>query len=158
MSIINYFSFVIPSLTRHLYKEYELVQTIISIANSPSYSITFVIIELITYTKSALATIPYISNASTLLVTLLLFVLLQQIRLLYRLNSLFLVFLFSFTSIIIKPIQELKSLLFINKPLINTYIFALFRSKITYLRLRSRFFVYYSRRLFKARYSSIIGS
>ncbi len=59
-----------------MYKEYESVQTIIGIASSPSYSITFAIIELITYTKLALATIPYISNTSTLLVTLLLFILL----------------------------------------------------------------------------------
>jgi hypothetical protein len=76
MLIINRFSFVIPSLTRYLYKEYKLVQTIIGIASSPSYFITFAIIELIVYTKSAPATIPYISDASTLLVTLLLFVLL----------------------------------------------------------------------------------
>jgi hypothetical protein len=76
MSIINRFSFVIPSLTRHLYKEYELVQIIIGIASSPSCSITFAIIELITYAKLAPATIPYISNTSTLLVTLLLFILL----------------------------------------------------------------------------------
>ncbi len=76
MLIINRFFFVIPSLTRHSYREYELVQTIIGIASSPSYSITFAIVELIAYAKSAPATIPYISNTSTLLVTLLLFVLL----------------------------------------------------------------------------------
>ncbi len=150
MLIINRFSFIILSLTRYLYKEYELVQIIIGIASSSSYSITFVIIKLIVYTKSALVTIPYISNTSTLLVTLLLFILLQQIRLLYKLNLLFLIFLFLFTSIIIKLIQELKSLLFINKLLINTYIFTLFKSKITYLRLRLIFFIYQLRRLFKA--------
>ncbi len=150
MLIINRFSFVILSLTRHLYKEYESVYIIISIASSSSYSITFTIIKLIVYAKLAPATILYISNTSTLLVTLLLFILLQQIRLLYRLNLLFPVFSFSFTSMIIKPIQELKSLLFINKPLTNTYIFALFRSKIMYLRPRSMFFVYQLRRLFKA--------
>jgi len=76
MSIINRFSFVIPSLTRHLYKEYKSVYTIIGTASSSSCSITFAIIELIAYAKSALATILYISDASTLLVTLLLFVLL----------------------------------------------------------------------------------
>jgi hypothetical protein len=37
---------------------------------------TFAIVKLIAYAKSAPATIPYISDASTLLVTLLLFVLL----------------------------------------------------------------------------------
>ncbi len=76
MSIINRFSFVVPSLTRHSYKEYKSVYTTISTASSSSYSMTFVIVELIAYAKSALATIPYISDTSTLLVTLLLFVLL----------------------------------------------------------------------------------
>ena len=41
ISIINRFSFIKPSLTRHSYSEYKSVHTIIGIGGRFSYSVTF---------------------------------------------------------------------------------------------------------------------
>ena len=65
---------VVPSFTRHSYSEYESVQTMIGIVGKCSWSVIFDSVELIAYARLAPATIPYISKARTLLVTLLLLV------------------------------------------------------------------------------------
>ena len=74
MSIIRRFSLVVPSLTKHLYKEKESVQIIVGILGTPSRSVIILSVELIAKAMSAPATMLYTLDASTLLVTRLLLV------------------------------------------------------------------------------------
>ena len=77
ISIVRRFSLVVPSLTRHLQSKYKSIQTIIRMVSSLSQSVIILRVVLIAKAISAPLTIPYISDARTLLVTCLLFVELQ---------------------------------------------------------------------------------
>ncbi|KAF1978696.1 hypothetical protein BU23DRAFT_449945 [Bimuria novae-zelandiae CBS 107.79] len=69
MSIIRRFSFVVPSLTRHLYSEYKSVHTTSGIDGRPRRSVIILsIIKIATAILTPL-TMLYISNTKTLLVT-----------------------------------------------------------------------------------------
>jgi hypothetical protein len=57
MSIIRRFSLVVPSLTKHLYNEKELVQTIVGIAGNSSCSVIILSVKLIAKLMSVPATI-----------------------------------------------------------------------------------------------------
>ncbi len=92
-------------------------------------------------------TISQISDASTLRITLLLFVKLQYTRFLLISNSSVLVKI-TFTKTIKYLIQELKSLLFANNLLTKTNSLRYSRSTDTYLIPLSRLFIYYSSYLF----------
>jgi hypothetical protein len=48
MSIIKRFSFIVPSLTKHLYNKYKLVQTTIRVYRNPSCLLIILIVVLIT--------------------------------------------------------------------------------------------------------------
>ena len=116
---INYkvLFFIVLSLTKYLQREYESVYTIIGIMGSLNQSIIIFKVVPIAITILTPLTIPYISDAKTLQVMYLLLVKLQWIRLLQIIKLFSLVNLF--VIIISYPSQELKSLLFINNPLIN---------------------------------------
>lgn len=76
-SIIRRFSFVVPSFTRHSYREKESVQITKGTGGSRSWSIINFKVVTIDRPISKPATMLYISEASTLLVTLLHFTELQ---------------------------------------------------------------------------------
>ncbi len=147
MSIIRRFSFIIPSLTRHLYNEQESVYIIISTRGRSSYFIVILIVVLIKIAMQTPPTIPQISEVSTLLVTLLLFIELQCTRLPLISKSLVSTEIL-FTRIIRYLIQELKSLLFTNNLLTNINSFNQLRSRVIYLIPLSRLLIYYSSLLF----------
>ena len=58
MSIIRRFSFVVLSLTKHSYNEYESVQTIVGMAGRPSCSVIIFSVEPMAKVMSMPATIP----------------------------------------------------------------------------------------------------
>jgi hypothetical protein len=69
MSIIRRFLFVVPSLTRHLYSKYKSVHTTSRIKSRPRRSVIILSVVKIVIAMSTLLTMPYVSNARTLLVT-----------------------------------------------------------------------------------------
>ena len=110
-----------------------------------------IIILIIAFIATAILTpliILQISDVSILLVTFLLFVLLQQIRFPFtvKLSSSY----DSFPRIISQPIYKLKSLLFIKEPSTNINSFVRERSKGIYIIPLYIFFVYYLSLLFNS--------
>ena len=66
MLIIRRFSLVVPSLTRHLYREYESVHIISRVGGRPSCSVMILRVKRVVIAMSTLLTMPYISKARTL--------------------------------------------------------------------------------------------
>jgi hypothetical protein len=58
ISIIRRFSYVVPSLTKHLYNKYKSVQTTIGVCENPSCLVIILIVMLITMAISTPLTIP----------------------------------------------------------------------------------------------------
>ncbi|KAF1971234.1 hypothetical protein BU23DRAFT_471364, partial [Bimuria novae-zelandiae CBS 107.79] len=67
--IIRRFSFVVPSLTRHLYSEYKSIYITSRIDGRPRRFIIILSVVKIAIVILTLLTILYISNTRTLLVT-----------------------------------------------------------------------------------------
>ena len=66
MLIIRRFLFVVPSLTRHLYREYESVHTMSRVGGRPSRSVMILRVVRVAIAMSTPLTMPYVSKARTL--------------------------------------------------------------------------------------------
>ena len=136
MSIIRRFSCVVPSLTRHSYSDFELVQSI----SSRLILRTSLVMALRAPAISKPSTIVYNSEASMLLVTLLHLTEVQY-NTFARL---------SLESTIMVPICDERSLLFANKALVKTSSLSLLLSSGTNFRPLARLLIYYCSRLFRS--------
>jgi hypothetical protein len=154
ISIINFFFFIVPSLTMHSYNKKKSVQTTIGRERSiPNYLKIWIINVAIEYPALISATILYISEARINLVMRLFLVELYVIRL-PRSFTLSLSSCVLLPSSITYPICDDKSLLLTNNPSTNTYILAVFRLISTNFRPYYILFIYYSSLLFSILISS----
>ena len=144
MSIIRRFSLIVPSLTRHLQSDFELVQ---SISGSLIYR-SYLIVNLITALILNLQAITQSSKASTLLVTLL-----YLIKDQYIILALFVISI----NTRIQPICDKRSLLFINKASVNTSRRSILISSLIYVRPLTRLLIYHQSRLLSAIISLFLG-
>ena len=148
MLIIRRFSFVVLSFTRHSYKEYKSVQITRGIKGSLICSVTILSVVAIAMPMLKLLTTLQISKASTLRVTRLHFVELQQITLPQIVKLLALVDLL--TSVRTKPSCKLRSLLLAKELSTKTVNLASIRLTVTQRRPQLRFSVCHFRRLLSA--------
>jgi hypothetical protein len=66
MLIIRRFSLVVPSLTRHFYREYKSVHTISRVSGRPSRLVIILRVVRVVIAMLTLLTMPYVSKARTL--------------------------------------------------------------------------------------------
>ena len=155
MLIISLFSFVVPSLIKHSYKEKESVQTTIGMWATRSQVVTIWSVDEIAIAISIPAVIAYSSEARTARVTLLYFIELQWIR--FPASSKLPLLGDSFPRTITQPIYKLKSALLAKEPSTKMQSFALVKSNSTNRRPRSIFSICHFKRLFSSLIYSGLG-
>ena len=144
ISIIRRFSYIVPSYIRQLYNDFKSVYKVSGIL---IYRI-WLIVDLIIILISNLQAILYNSKARMLYIILLYLTKLQQMILAWFVASI---------SVMIYPIYNKRSLLFIKDISINMTSYRVLISNLTNLRPRFRFQSYQARRLFNSLALSSIG-